>query len=137
MQFEEAFEVATGQKQTFEYLADIRNEAKWNPWAIRVEKLSDGPIGKNARFRGEYKRIGNAEQWLSEYEPSSRLVYQADAMSGSMAFDIEPAGGRTSIRLLAQAHPTGMMRLLAPLMQPMMRRHIHDLAEGIKRELGG
>src|SRR5689334_17018666 len=99
MRFEENFRVPQSPQQVFDYLADIRNEAKWNPWAISVEKVSDGPIGKDARFRGRYKRIGSAEQWLSEYIPAKRLAYRSQNMDGSMTFDLEPEVDGTKIRL--------------------------------------
>jgi carbon monoxide dehydrogenase subunit G len=136
MRFEENFQVPQGPQQVFDYLADVCNEAKWNPWAISVEKVSEGPIGKGARFRGRYKRIGTAEQWLSDYIPAKRLVYKSHSMDGSMTFDMEPEADGTKIRLVAEAHPQGLMKLMAPLMTPMMRGHIHDLSDGLKRELG-
>ncbi|HUS17933.1 MAG TPA: SRPBCC family protein [Chloroflexia bacterium] len=137
MRFEETFQVPQDPQQVFPYLADVCNEAKWNPWAISVEKISDGPIGQGARFRGRYQRVGTAEQWLSEYIPAKHVVYQSNTMDGRMTFDLEPTAGGTQIRLVAEAQPTGLMKLMAPLMTPMMRKHIGDLAVGLKRELGG
>lgn len=135
MRFEEIFEVKSNPQATFDYLADVRNEAKWNPWAISVEKLGEGPIGKDARFRGKYRRVGTAEQWLSEYVPPRRVTYQSKTMDGRMLFDIEPKGQGSGVRLVAEAHPKGLMKLMTPFMTAMMRPHIRDLAKGIKREL--
>jgi carbon monoxide dehydrogenase subunit G len=137
MRFETAFDVAADPERAFEYIADARNEARWNPWAVSVEKVGDGPVAKGTRFRGCYRRVGKADQWLSEYAPPRHVVYQSDKMDGRMTFDLQPVGpGRTRVELVAEAHPTGVMALLAPLMRPMMRSHIDDLAKGITRELG-
>jgi uncharacterized protein YndB with AHSA1/START domain len=137
MRFEVAFDVAADPDRTFEYLADVRNEARWNPWAISVEQVGNEPIGEGARFSGRYRRVGRADQWLAEYRPPRHIVYRSDKMDGRMTFDLEQRGpGWTHVRLVAEAHPKGPMALLAPVMTPMMRSHIHELAEGIVRELG-
>jgi carbon monoxide dehydrogenase subunit G len=137
MRFETAFDVAAEAQRAFEYISDARNEARWNPWAISVDKVGDGPIGEGTRFRGRYRRVGKADQWLSEYRPPHHVVYQSDKMDGRMTFDLQGMGpGRTRVGLVAEATPTGVMALFAPLMRPMMRSHIDDLAKGITRELG-
>ena len=120
-----------------EYLADARNEVRWNPWAISVEMVTVGPIREGSRFRGRYWRVGKADQWLGEFAPPTRVVYRSDKMDGRMTFDLERRGeDHTRVQLVAEAHPTGVMALLAPLMRPMMRSHIEDLGKGIERELG-
>ena len=135
MRFEETFDVRADRNRAFQYLADVRNEVKWNPWAISVDKISEGPIGKDSRFRGKYKRVGTTEQWLSEYTNPSHVVYQAKTMNGRMVFDLEPSGAGATVRLVAEAHPTGLMKLMVPFMTLMMRPHVRDLAAGLKREL--
>ena len=55
MRIEAELEVARPVEEVFDYLADITNEAKWNPWANWVTKTGDGPVGPGAVFRGSYK----------------------------------------------------------------------------------
>ncbi|MFN2520239.1 MAG: SRPBCC family protein [Candidatus Limnocylindria bacterium] len=136
MRLERSFMVPRSPQETFDYLADVENEPRWNPWGIEVHKLSAGPIGPNARFSGRYKRIGEVEQWLSIYEPPTRLRYQSKTMDGRMTFELEPASTGTRVRLVAEAFPGGPMKLLDPLIGVMMGSHISDLAKGIERELG-
>ena len=136
MRFETNFVVPTERRVTFGYLADVRNETDWNPWAISVQKIGHEPIGEGARFRGRYRRMGTVEQWLSTYEPPQRLIYRSDKMNGRMTFDLDDADPTgTTIRLVAEAEPTGLAALISPLMTPMMRSHIDALRSGIERQL--
>lgn len=123
-------------EEVFAYLADIENEARWNPWAIQVEKISEGPIGAGSRFRGLYKRFGAVEQELRDYVPPRSLTYLSNTMGeAKMRFMLEPAGSGTSVQIIGEADPPGLMRLLDPLMGMMMRSHFRDLAAGIKKDL--
>lgn len=136
MRLEQSFMARQSPEETFDYLADVTNEPRWNPWGSEVHKVSAGPIGPNARFSGRYKRFGQVEQWLSIYEPPSRVRYQSKTMDGRMTFELEPVATGTRVRLVAEAFPRGLMKLMDPLMGVMMGSHISDLAKGIERELG-
>ncbi len=137
MRVETTFTVSRPPREVFDYLANIENEARWNEWAIRVEQVSEGPVGPNARFRGTYKNFGVVEQVLSEYDPPRRLVYQSDAMGGRLTFALRSEDGRTSVTIVGEASPPMPMRLFEPLMVAlMMRPHFAQLGKGIQRELG-
>jgi len=62
VRIEESFTVTRPPDETFQYLADIEHEARWNPWAMEVTKVTSGPTGPGSRFRGRYKRFGVVEQ---------------------------------------------------------------------------
>lgn len=135
MRFEQRFHVDAGRERAFAYLADITNEARWNPWAKEVTRLDDGPIGEGAKFSGRYKGMGRVEQWLEDYRPPSHVEYRSTTMDGRMIFDLQPSESGTVVTLTAEAHPSGARRLAMPVMRRMMSRHIGGVAAGIKREL--
>ncbi len=131
-----SFMVRRSPRETFDYLANMENEPRWNPWVIEVHKVSAGPIGPSARFSVRYKRpVGEVAEWLSIYEPPTRVCYQSTFMDGRATFELEPAPVGTSVRLVAEAFPRGLMKLMFPLMGVMMGSHFSDLATGVKREL--
>jgi carbon monoxide dehydrogenase subunit G len=136
MRIETEVMVERPQDEVFTYLADVVNEARWNPWAKNVEKLTEGPVGPGSRFRGRYKRMGTVEQELVDYHRPDHVGYLSDTMGGAkMVFELEPSGSGTLVRIAGDMHPTGVMKLAQPLMGAMMRPHLRDLAAGIKREL--
>jgi carbon monoxide dehydrogenase subunit G len=128
--------VERSQDEVFDYLADVENEAAWNPWAKKVEKISDGPIGAGARFRGSYKRMGVVEQELADYDRPRQLAYLSDSMGGAkMVFELQPATGGTRVTIAGDMNPGGLLRLALPLMRVMMKPHLRDIAAGIKGQL--
>jgi uncharacterized protein YndB with AHSA1/START domain len=135
LRFVKQFRVHRSPEDVYAYLLDVEHEARWNPWAIEVHKTTPGPVGEGTEFVGRYRRVGTARQRLTDCEPGRRLTYRADTMDGRMTFTLQPSDGGTMIELQAEAHPTGVRHLLAPVMTPVMRRHIGDLAVGITREL--
>jgi hypothetical protein len=140
MRLEHVFEVARPAEEVFSYLADVTNEAKWNPWASWVRKVSEGPIGRGTVFRGSYQGFGELDQDLSEYQPPRRLTYHSvpkGMRDARMTFELEPAGSSTRVTLVGVAQPAGLMKLMEPMMPLRMRPHLRDVSDGIKRELEG
>ena len=136
MHIQKSFSVALPPEQTFGYLADIENEARWNPWAIEVRKITAGPVGVGSRFSGRYKRLGVVEQEIATYEPPSRVVYLSNTMgAATMTFELQPDAAGTRVKIIGEANPPGLLRLMDPLLSMMMRRHMDDLVWGISREL--
>ena len=45
-------------QEVFDFVADERNEPRYNPRMLSVEQISDGPIGAGTRFRTKPKAIG-------------------------------------------------------------------------------
>lgn len=45
-------------EEVFDFVADERNEPRYNPRMRRAEQISDGPIGVGTRFRAEIASMG-------------------------------------------------------------------------------
>src|ERR1043166_9382389 len=45
-------------EEVFDFVADARNEPRYNPRMLRAEKLTPGPIGLGTRFRDEVRSVG-------------------------------------------------------------------------------
>ena len=57
-------------EDVFDFVADERNEPRYNPRMLSAEKLSPGPIGVGSQFRAEFASFGRpvATTELTEYE---------------------------------------------------------------------
>ena len=69
----------------FDFVADATNEPLYNPMILVAEKVTDGPVGLNTRFRDEARSAGRTREALIEiigYEPPHRLV-EANRMPGT------------------------------------------------------
>jgi uncharacterized protein YndB with AHSA1/START domain len=138
MRFEAAFSTAKPVQEVFDWLSDWEHEALWNSWARWVRKSSDGAAGKGTVYRADFQRLGEMDEVISEFSPPRRLAVTSDTAQavGTLTIELEEAEAGTRGRLVIEMAPRGIMRLVAPVMLPMMMpRHVRDMAVGIQREL--
>ena len=113
--------IAAPIDEVFDTVADERNEPRYNPRIVRVEKVSEGPVGRGTRFVAEPKSVGaKGEMTLEvlEYDRPHRLhnVVRSSYMqvNGTLSFD-EVDGG-TRLRWDWDMGLVGPMRLLSPVL---------------------
>jgi Polyketide cyclase / dehydrase and lipid transport len=58
--------------EVFDFLADVRNEERWNPNVLRIESEADGPLAVGGTFEGVYRRSGRMRFVLVEAVRPSR-----------------------------------------------------------------
>jgi hypothetical protein len=124
-------------EEVFDFLADIRNEAAWNPRVVRIEKTSEGPIGAGTAFHGLYKGIGPLHTELVEYERPRRLSFRSSGPRMRIAgtFILSVVEGKSNVALNADLEPQGLFRVLAPLMTPLIKRQNAAAAIRLKEAL--
>jgi uncharacterized protein YndB with AHSA1/START domain len=110
--------------ELFDLMADPEKEVDWNPDAIDIRRVDDGPLGPGARWRGRYKGMGTMDIRLDEYERPARLVFSitGNRMDMRWTFTFAPEDRATQLSAKAELQSTGAMRLMSPLLGPMMRR---------------
>jgi hypothetical protein len=113
-------------EEAFDYFVDIRNELEWNPDAVSMEKLTDGPLGVGTRFRAKWRTSKHIEVECVEYDRPHRWVnVNGGPVAVTFTGRIEPEGdGAGKVRLLVDfdARPKGLFRLVFPLFLLVMRR---------------
>ena len=124
-------------EEVFDFLADVRNEAAWNPRVVRIDKTSDGSIGAGTTFYGLYKGIGALRTELVAYERPERLSFRSSGprMRIGGQFALSAVQGKSSVTLNADLKPQGLFRLLAPLMAPLIKRQNAAAATRLKQTL--
>jgi uncharacterized protein YndB with AHSA1/START domain len=128
--------------EVFDFVADERNEPRYNRRIRRAEKLSPGPIGRGARFRAEAVTLGRTIRMTIEYtayERPRRLassIHMAAAdIVGTLRFDPVPTGTRMSWSW--EMRLRGLYRLLTPIIAGAGRRQERANWAGLKRFLEG
>jgi uncharacterized protein YndB with AHSA1/START domain len=126
--------------EVFDFVADERNEPRYNPRIRRAEKLSPGPIGPGTRFRAEAVTLGRTTGMTIEYtvyERPGRLASSihmpAADIAGTLRFD--PVANGTRMGWSWQVRPRGLYRLLTPAIVRMGRRQEQENWGGLKRFL--
>jgi uncharacterized protein YndB with AHSA1/START domain len=111
-------------QEVFGLLADVANEPNWHPDVIEVRRIDAGPLGTGAEWQARYRGIGEMLVRLEEYEPYERLAFSTAGprMEMRLAFDFAPRGSKSQVKAQGELQPKGAMRLLSPLIGPMIRR---------------
>lgn len=106
--------------EVFDFVADERNEPRYNPRILRVQKLTPGPIGQGTRFRAETTTMGRTAGIAIEYTAYQRprrlgsSIHMAAAdIQGTLTFD--PAAAGTRMGWTWDVRLQGWYRLLRPI----------------------
>ena len=116
--------IACPPEQVFDMLADMRNETQWNSRFSSAELRSAEPIGLGSRFA-----IVNGgtpyDVEITTYERPSRLVFEARGKPDlTIAYTVTPTGEGTNLESDLDFRPRGVLKLLFPLLGPVIRRDV-------------
>lgn len=126
--------------EVFDFVADERNEPRFNPRMLSSEKLSPGPIGRGTRFRAEFaprRRPVAMDIEFTAYQRPRRLALWSHLpkmdIRGALTFD--PVPGGTRMRWSWDAKPRGVLKLASPMVARIGRRQERDIWTNLKRLL--
>ncbi len=126
---------------TFDYMADFRSVAAWDPTAVEAEMLGDAP-GIGTRFRVVVRIAGRENEFIYttlEYERPRRFVLRAESSTvvsqDTVTVEAAPGAGAKLI-YDADLRPKGLIKLADPVLGLMFKRLGDNAAAGLRRELG-
>jgi hypothetical protein len=127
-------------EEVFDFVADERNEPRYNPRMRTVEQITAGLIGVGTRFHAVTVSMGRPIEMIIEftgYERPGRLtsVTHMPAMDLAGGLTFEPVSGGTRMRWSWQLQPRGMTRWFAPLVTRIGRRHERRIWTSLKQFL--
>jgi Polyketide cyclase / dehydrase and lipid transport len=124
--------------EVFDFVADERNEPRYNAGMIRVEKLSPGPIGLGTCFEAEMISGGRRAPMTIEFTTFDRPRRLASStrlstmdIHGTLLFEPVPEGTRMTWRW--ELRPRGLLRVAGPLVRRMGQRQEQEIWAGLKR----
>ncbi len=114
-------------EDVFDFVADERNEPRYNPKMRRAELISEEPIGVGTRFRAETVSMGRAVVMVIEFTGFERprrieeTVHMSSMdLQGGLTFEPVPEG--TRMQWAWDLKPRGMLKVMSPLVARMGRR---------------
>lgn len=116
--------IACPPEEVFDMLADLRNDTKWNSRVSRAELHGPEPIGLGSRFA-----IVNGgtpyDVAITTYERPSRLVFEASGKPDlTIAYAFTPTGDGTELESDFDFRPRGALKVLFPVLAPVIRRDV-------------
>jgi uncharacterized membrane protein len=124
----------------FDFVADERNEPRFNPQMRRVEQISAGPIGLGTRFRAETLSMGRTVEMVIEFttferprQLASHTHMSSMDIRGTLTFEPVPEG--SVMHWLWEMEPRGILRLMTPMITCMGRRQEQTIWTSLKRYL--
>ena len=118
--------------EVFDFVAEERNEPRYNPRIRRAEKLSPGPIGPKTRFHAEAVTLGRT---VGMTRLASSIHMAAADIVGTLRFDPVPTGTRMGWSW--EMRLRGLYKLLTPIIAGSGRRQERANWAGLKRFLEG
>lgn len=126
--------------EVFDFVADERNEPRYNPRMISAEKTSTGPIGAGTTFQAQTMARGKPVGMTTEttgYDRPRRLESSTSLswmdIHGTLTFDPVPRG--TRMRWSWNVEPRGSLKLLTPVIAFIGKRQEQVVWSGLKELL--
>lgn len=124
-------------EKVFDLATDLKGAPGRVRKILRLEVLTDGPVGKGTRFRQTrrmFNREATEEMEITEFEPPGRYVVEAESHGARYRseFVFTPEGAGTKLVMNFEATPVSMM---AKVMAPMMKGMMGAVAKEIEQDL--
>jgi uncharacterized protein YndB with AHSA1/START domain len=116
--------IARPPEDVFDTLADLRNDTKWNSRVSRAELRSPKPIGPGSRFA-----VVNGgtpyDVTITSYDRPSRLVFETSGKPDlTIVCTLAPTGEGTELESDFDFRPKGVLKVVFPLLAPVIRRDV-------------
>lgn len=113
-------------EQVFAFVADYRNNVKWQTGVIAAEFTSPAPVGVSTTFKYDAEIMGRKMETTGElttYDPPRKIAWKSTSgpfpMFGSTTF--ESVDGWTLVTDTIEAEPGGFFKLAEPLLMKQMQ----------------
>ena len=123
--------------EVFDFVADERNEPKYNLQMTLAEMVTQGPIGVGSKFHCVMTGAGTTDVAVefTEFVRPRRLgstshISNMD-INGTLLF--EPQGQSTKLKWLWNIGPRGFLKLLGPMVRRMGERQELAIWTGLKK----
>lgn len=128
--------------EVFEFVADQRNEPRYNPRMTESVKLTEGPIGVGTQFRSTVESRGEPVQVTIEctgFDRPQRLASRSTMTGAVVEGEVRcrPVPGGTLFSWDWDVAVSGPARLAGPLVGWLGRRQERSIWTGLKQYLEG
>jgi hypothetical protein len=124
------------QEIVFDFVADMRNELKWNPDVQTMEKLTEGPIGIGTNFLAKWTLSDTINVEITRYERPYYVTFvNGGKLSVTLELSLSSSGNKTEMSTKFIATPHGFLRAIFPVMKNRLKSQEQKNMENLKRFL--
>ena len=123
--------IARPLDEVFAFVSDARNRPSWDDSVDSEELTSGEPIGTGSTVRTRMRSMGRDYEidWeIVEHEPPTRQRIESTSgpFSTTLVYDLAGDGDGTSLRFSVTGRPTGLLRLIQPLIARTTQRNLDE-----------
>lgn len=141
MKVERTISVARPPAEVFSYIADVRNDPTWHTDVLEVRSSSD-VVGMGTVFTVKVKPsmgVSEGTMTVSRFEPGKLIEFHGrmGKMEPTVTNICEPVAQGTRVTRRVEIEPSGIMRVMTPLMKRMIAKSNDGFLANLKRLLEG
>jgi uncharacterized membrane protein len=115
--------------EVFAFVGDVRNRPRWDDSVDSEELTSSEPIGVGSTVRTRLTSMGREYQYtweIVEHQPPNRMKVQSTSgpFPTTLAFEFDSQGDETRVRASVTGRPTGVMRVLQPMIAHTTQKNL-------------
>ena len=132
--------IARPLDEVFAFVSDARNRPSWDESVDSEELTSPEPIGVGSTVRTRMRSMGRDYEidWeIVEHEPPTRQRIESTSgpFSTTLVYELAGEGDGTSVHFSVTGRPTGLLRLMQPLIARTNQRDLDQAFARLKRVL--
>lgn len=122
--------------EVFDYIADMRNELKWNPDVQYMEKKSAGPVEAGTVFRAKWHRSDTIDVTITQYYPPYSVGFQnGGPLEVNLLLQLFKTGDQTKLESRFTATPHGFLRAIFPIVKWQLEAQEKETMLHLKKAL--
>jgi uncharacterized protein YndB with AHSA1/START domain len=124
-------EIARPPQDVFAFLADGANDRHWRTGVLDVRRKSGE--GKGAIYeqgvKGPFGRRIPADYEITAFDPNERIAFRAIAgpVRPEGSYTLQPVAGGTRVTFSLRASPSGLAKLMTPMVANTIRSEVAQL----------
>jgi uncharacterized protein YndB with AHSA1/START domain len=124
-------QIARPPSEVFAFLADATNDRRWRSGVLDISRKSGEGVGTiyEQGVKGPFGRRVPADVEITVLEPDRRIGFRAIAgpVRPEGSYELEPSGTGTRVTFTLRAAPTGMKKLMTPMVTKTMQSEVAQL----------
>ncbi len=138
-------QIQAGVEEVFAIFADLENAAERITEIIKLDMLTEGPVGLGTRWRETrmmFKREATEEMEITAFDPPNGYTVEAESHGSHYRTELRfvPHGEGTKATMTFYAQPLTLMAkimgvLTAPMMRGTLEKCLHKDMDDLKRYL--